>query len=133
MRSPREIASYHAHVYFAAGPQAEMARRLREAVAERFSVRLGSWHERPVGPHGRPMFQIAFAPDLFASLVPWLMLNHRGLSILVHPNSGRPRQDHLESSVWIGAPLPLDDEVLPEREDEAEAAGEPNTAPTLSP
>lgn len=132
MRALAEIASFHAHVYFGPGEETA-ALRVREAVAERFAVRLGTWHDRPVGPHERPMFQIAFAPDLFASLVPWLMLNHQGLSILVHPNSGRPRQDHVADRIWIGEPLPIRHEMLPEREDRAETAGEPNSAPSLRP
>jgi aromatic ring-cleaving dioxygenase len=74
-------------------------------VAERFAVRLGTWWDRPVGR----------------------------LSILVHPNSGRPRQDHVSDRIWIGAPLAIRDEVLPEREEAAEGAGEINTAPTLAP
>ena len=130
-RRVAEIASFHAHVYFEPGAQAEAARRLREQVAERFSVRLGSWHEKPVGPHDRPMFQIGFATDLFATLVPWLMLNHGGLSILVHPNTDRPRRDHIADRIWIGRPLPLLEETLPEHEDQPEEAGEPNTAPSL--
>lgn len=131
MRPVASIASFHAHVYFKGEAEAAAALRLREAVAARFAVRLGTWHERPVGPHDLPMFQIAFAPDLFASLVPWLMLNHQGLSILVHPNSGRPRDDHVLNRIWIGAALPIRDEVLPEVEDEPEGPGEINTAPTL--
>lgn len=133
MRAVGEIASFHAHVYFDDEAEAAAARALREAVAERFAVRLGTWHERAVGPHDRPMFQIAFAPELFASLVPWLMLNHGSLNILVHPNSGRPRRDHMEDRIWIGEALPLVEEVLPEREDQPETAGDPNTAPSLSP
>lgn len=131
-RPVAEIASYHAHVYFAGDAQAETARKLGIAVADRFAVRLGTWHERNVGPHDRPMFQIAVSTGLFASLVPWLMLNHEGLSILVHPNTANPRRDHLHDRIWIGAPLFLDEEKLPD-EDEPELAGAPNTAPTLMP
>lgn len=133
MRAVADIASFHAHVYFEGEVEAEAARRLRDAVADRFLVRLGTWHERPVGPHALPMFQIAFAPDLFAQIVPWLMLNHQGLSILVHPNSGHPREDHLHNALWLGRPLPLKPEVLPDREDPAEGPGEPNTTPRHAP
>jgi len=132
IRPLAEIASFHAHVYFDGAEQAAAARRLREAVAERFAVRIGTWHERPIGPHAKAMFQIAFAPNLFAGLVPWLMLNHGTLSILVHPNSGRPRQDHVEDRIWIGEALPIIDEALREQE-EAEAAAPPNTEPILRP
>jgi len=133
VRPIAEIASFHAHVYFGGEAEAAAARVLREALGERFAVRLGTWHERAVGPHPLPMFQISFEADLFGTLVPWLMLNHQGLSILVHPNTGRPRQDHVADRIWIGSPLSLDESVLPELEEEPETAGEPNTAPRLQP
>ena len=80
------IAGYHAHVYYepTTRPQAE---RLRQAMGGRFAVTLGRWHDQPVGPHPQSMYQVAFAAAEFARLVPWLMLNRAGLSILVHPST----------------------------------------------
>ena len=127
-----EIASYHAHVYFDPHRQRDDAIAIREAAAERFAVRLGTVWNRPVGPHSKAMYQIAFTPELFASLVPWLMLNNRGLSILIHPNTANPKRDHLLDAVWIGPSLQLDGEVLPD-EGEAELAGPVNTSPTVEP
>ena len=60
------------------------------------------------------MYQVAFAAELFADVLPWLMLNRAGLTVLVHPETGRPRDDHLHHAAWLGAVLPLDGSVLPE-------------------
>jgi DOPA 4,5-dioxygenase len=135
IRRVAEIASFHAHVYFDPEAQRSDALAIREAAGERFPVRLGTVRDRPVGPHSKAMYQIAFAPELFATLVPWLMLNRMGLSILVHPNTRRPRDDHLTHALWLGEKLPLKEEDLPVTVPEAEIEKLPpvNTKPTMQP
>lgn len=125
-----EISSYHAHIYYEPGRTRERAEQLREAIGQRFPVQLGRWHDVPVGPHPQAMYQVAFAAEVFERFVPWLMLRRNGLTVLVHPNTGRPRADHLEHACWMGAVLPLKGEVLPESEDEVSPVM-PNTQPSL--
>ena len=126
------IHSFHAHVYFDPDTSRAAAAQVREGIAARFPVRLGRWHDVPVGPHPKAMFQVAFLPALFATFVPWLMLNRRGLTVLVHPNTGAPNDNHLVHALWMGAVLPLKGEVLPATEDVAVMETEPNTQPHLA-
>jgi DOPA 4,5-dioxygenase len=127
------IRSYHAHIYFDGPEQRRTAERLREAIGERFSVRLGRWHDRLVGPHTRPMYQISFTREVYALLVPWLMLNRRDLAVLIHPNTGRPKADHLEHALWLGEILAVNAASLPERDDDPEPPIELNTDPRIEP
>ena len=100
------IQGYHAHVYY--DPETRpAAHRLREAIGARFNVRLGSWHDRPVGPHPTAMYQVLFGVEELPRLLPFLMLNREGLSVLVHPETGNDYADHADFPLWLGKPLPL--------------------------
>ena len=114
---PREIAAisgYHAHIYYEPASTRDRAERVRAWVAERFpAAQLGRWHDVPVGPHPRAMFQVAFPNEAFPAFVPWLMLNRLGLTVLVHPNTEDARADHLVHALWMGEVLPLNADVLP--------------------
>jgi aromatic ring-cleaving dioxygenase len=127
------IQSYHAHIYFDGPQQRRLAEILREEIAERFSVLIGRWHDRLVGPHTRPMYQVAFPLAEFTRFVPWLMVNRRGLAVLVHPNTGQPKSDHLTHAVWMGEILDINAAPLPDRQEEPGAEIVPNTHPTVKP
>jgi len=127
------IGSFHAHVYFDGPGQRAAALALREQIGQRFAVALGRVHDGPIGPHARAMYQVAFDVASFGKIVPWLMLNRRGLTVLVHPNTRNERADHLSHALWMGEVLDI---VGPEHlaEDmEAEGPRPPNTTPTIQP
>ncbi|HEX2940863.1 MAG TPA: DOPA 4,5-dioxygenase family protein [Rhodopila sp.] len=113
---PARIVDYHMHVYYDPGDPDSRARaaQLRSWVEQRFAVRMGRWHDVPVGPHPTAMYQILFSVEVFPTLVPFVMMNRQDLTILLHPESGRPRDDHTLNAVWMGSVLPLNTAILPE-------------------
>ena len=125
------IASYHAHIYFDGPQQRAHAMALREHIGQRFGVALGSIHDRLVGPHSRPMYQVSFDVGSFATFVPWLMLNRQGLAVLVHPNTGRERDDHLLHATWLGEVLPIVNVEMLRNDAPPEVALPVNTQPHL--
>ena len=108
MTDPSIIKGYHAHVYYTDADSRTRAAALREAIEQTFDVTMGRWRDEPVGPHPRPMYQVAFKAEQFAAIVPWLMLNRDGLTILVHPRTGEDVPDHRDLPLWLGEVLPLD-------------------------
>ena len=111
MMPAADIREFHAHVYFDASTH-RTAERIHDALAQHLGVNVGALHERPVGPHAKAMFQVTITPEQFATVVPWLMLNRSGLSVLVHPTTDDAVADHDTSSLWMGEALPIDVELL---------------------
>ena len=111
LADPAKITGYHAHVYYDPASR-ETAARLREAIEQNFQVVMGRWRDEPVGPHPEPMYQVKFESGEFARLVPWLMLNRSGLTILVHPETDNAYLDHAENALWLGDKLPLRLDIL---------------------
>jgi aromatic ring-cleaving dioxygenase len=109
--TPQTITGFHAHVYFDP-PTRTTALVVRDGLAERFDVELGRIHDRPMGPHPKSMYQVKFAPSEFSALVQWLMLNHAGLDVLIHPETGDDVADHTVNALWLGEKLALNIEVL---------------------
>jgi DOPA 4,5-dioxygenase len=107
------ISEYHVHVYYDVDSRDEAA-VLREWVEARFPVKMGRWRDEPVGPHVRSMYLFSFTPDVFSEIVPFVMMNRMGLTVLLHPESGRPRDDHTINAVWMGEVLAVKTDILPD-------------------
>jgi len=101
------ITGYHAHVYFDAASR-EKARQLCEAAGRKFRLTVGRMHDKPVGPHPRGSCQLAFGPEQFAEIIPWLIVNRGGLTVFAHAETGNALEDHTEHVLWLGASEPLD-------------------------
>jgi aromatic ring-cleaving dioxygenase len=104
--APEAIQDYHAHVYFDADSR-DVAWALREEIEDTFDIEMGRFHEKLVGPHPRWSYQVKFGTEQFATFVPWLMQNRRGLTIFLHPNTSKDLEDHRDWPVWMGEILPL--------------------------
>jgi len=112
-RPASDIASYHAHIYYDAATR-PIAAELRAEIERSFLVAMGRWRDEPVGPHPQAMYQVAFEAAEFTRIVPWLMLNRRGLVVLVHPNTGDAVADHDVNPLWLGEKLALRIDILRE-------------------
>jgi aromatic ring-cleaving dioxygenase len=108
---PAKIRGYHAHIYYKPDTK-PVAATIREAIESGFDVRMGRWHDEPVGPHPVSMYQVAFEVAEFPRLVPWLMLNRGGLDVLVHPETDDAYDDHAIHAVWLGTPQNLRLDIL---------------------
>jgi DOPA 4,5-dioxygenase len=95
------ITGYHAHVYFDADHR-EQARALCQRAGQEFGCTVGRMHDKPVGPHPRGSCQLAFGPEQFSAIIPWLMMNRNGLTIFAHVSTGDALKDHTDHVLWIG-------------------------------
>ena len=105
------IESFHAHVYFDAST-IDQARKLCESAQSKFELTMGRMHEKPVGPHPCWSCQLAFAPQVFGELVPWLAAHRNGLVVFIHPNTGDDLKDHTAHAIWMEAALQLNLEIF---------------------
>lgn len=108
MSSDTSRYRYHAHIYFDEATK-DTAWALREEIESTFTpISMGRFHEKLVGPHPRWSFQVAFSKDISADFIDWLMLNRRGLTIFLHPQTGNDLEDHRNHPLWMGEMLELD-------------------------
>ena len=106
------ITSYHAHIYFDASSR-QKARQLSEEVSQAFRLSVGPLHDKPVGPHLRGSCRLAFNAEQFAQVIPWLIVNRRGLTVFAHAMTGDMLKDHTDHVLWLGASEPIAVSALP--------------------
>ena len=103
--------SYHAHVYFDES-SSDFAAQLRSQITQEFTLAVGRFHQKLVGPHTMWSFSVSFEKADFDQLIPWLD-NARGrLSVLVHAVTGDDIIDHTDYAYWLGSPVKLNLSVL---------------------
>ena len=110
------IREYHAHVYHDHGSKDRAADlRTRSRLGLSFRYTRGGMHRSDHTSSAQ--YQIVFDSDQFPTLVPFLMMNRTELTVLVHPQSGRPRDDHTLNALWMGEVLPVNVAFMREIED----------------
>lgn len=103
------VQGYHVHIYFEAGKESEKtALETVRKIEALFPDAVENVHRiGKAGPHTAPNFAVSISPESFGALIGWLQLNSKGLSILIHPETGDELKDHLESPLWLGKQLEL--------------------------
>ncbi len=102
MNNTSAIKEFHSHVYFDAQTIAR-ATSLCEAARDRFSIKMGRVHQKPVGPHPHWSCQLAYEPERAGEVISWLALNRDELVVFTHPNTGDDLADHTKHAIWMGA------------------------------
>jgi aromatic ring-cleaving dioxygenase len=100
------IQYYHAHLYYDEAT-IEFAKKVAAEAHVLFGIRIGTFHERPVGPHPVWSCELTVPVSLFGEVVPWLALKRGALNIFVHPITGDDIVDHTKHVMWLGQSFAL--------------------------
>jgi aromatic ring-cleaving dioxygenase len=103
---------YHAHLYWTGREQRALANDLRAELVSKFGAVPGTRRESAGGPHPAAEIHVSFGLEAFGEVVPWLMVNRGGLSVLVHPQTGDALADHTTHALWLGPPLTIVTDAL---------------------
>lgn len=102
------IKAYHAHLYYSDEEGLEIAKGIAEKAGQLFDIKIGRFHQKPVGPHPLWSCQLSFVVTTFAEIVPWLMMNRQSLDVFLHPLTNDDYVDHTQGASWLGNSHALD-------------------------
>lgn len=98
--------NYHAHVYWKNDTERALAISLRTSF-QLLECGLGAIHDKPIGPHPLPMYQIMY--DSSNQIEVEALLSTQPMSVLLHEDIGIDHvRDHTDGARWINEPLTLD-------------------------
>jgi len=101
------IEGYHAHIYYDAETK-PAAERLRAKLEQHFLQPVyGRWHDKPVGPHPRWSYQVAFATEQRDEIVAFIDTHREGLTVLLHEQTGDALRDHTDGASFLGETVTL--------------------------
>ena len=107
MSTDPTVTGYHAHVYYDAATK-PAAQRLRAKLEDTFQDPVyGRWHDKPVGPHPRWSYQVAFDIDQHDAIVAYIDEHREGLVVLLHEQTGNAVRDHTDGASVLGEPVKL--------------------------
>ena len=97
---------YHAHIYWKNDCERGSAISLRPSF-QSLGCGIGAVHDKPIGPHPLPMYQIMYDSSNQSEVE--ALLKSQPMSILLHEDVGIDHvRDHTEGARWINDPLELD-------------------------
>jgi aromatic ring-cleaving dioxygenase len=102
---------YHAHIYWQTYNQRALAMQFRNTLIG-FGCTLGRIWDEPIGPHPLAMYQVNYTSE--NAEVVEKFLSDKGLSVLLHEDTGDDVRDHTQGARWFGKELDLDIEWLRE-------------------
>lgn len=95
------IHAFHAHIYYDESTY-KQASILCDEAGKKFDIAVGEKHKQAIGPHPKWSCQLAFKPEVFGDIIPWLALHRAGLTVFIHPDTGDVLKDHTEYTMWMG-------------------------------
>ena len=103
----QEIKYYHIHLYYTE-KNISYAKELGHKIKELFSIDLGRFHEKSVGPHPMWSVQITATRENFYDVMSYAVQNRRDLIFFIHPGSGDDLLAHTDYAIWVGEKQELD-------------------------
>jgi aromatic ring-cleaving dioxygenase len=102
------MKTYHAHIYFDSQDTQTVA-DLHFAATHLDSdiFKFHKLYTNKVGPHFLPMIELHFIETHKTEVIEWINSRRKGLSVLIHEDTGNDVEDHLEP-IWLGSRLPID-------------------------